>query len=243
MNKVTVETFKTSLFQSGQDLVSFIAASIPKDRLHKNMVLAVTSKLVSLSEKRLVAKNNIEKTELIKEQSDIYLGQIGFGSHLTLTKGMMIVSAGIDESNSEKDDYIIYPEDPFLSAQKLHRGLSDLWGFTEWGLILTDSCTRPVRKGVQGICLAFWGFDPISDKVGQTDIFGRPLKMTQVNLADSMAAMAVLLMGEADEMRPLALIEGMDLSFKKVGSVDDVSYSYEKDMYHPLLESFKKSSL
>lgn len=241
MNNISVSAIKTDIFKSGQNLVDFIVQNVRADLIKENMVLAITSKLVSIAEGCLVSAH-VDKSQLIKEQCDIYLGPIGYGSHLTVTQGLMIVSAGIDESNSESADYIVYPENPFESAQKLHQALSERWQLKSWGLILTDSCTRPLRRGVQGVCLAHWGFNPVLNKIGDKDLFGRELKMTQVHLADSMASICVMLMGEASEQSPLAIIEGLKLDWSTTCDASQLSYSYEDDMYHPLLESLREKN-
>ena len=76
----------------------------------------------------------------------------------------------------------------------------------ELGVIITDSHTIPLRRGVLGISLAHYGFAPLKDYRGNADIFGRTLKMTQTNIPDGLAAAAVVLMGEGAERTPLALI-------------------------------------
>jgi len=52
----------------------------------------------------------------------------------------------IDESNSETDQYILYPENPFVSAENLWQGLRKHWGVEKFGVILTDSHTTPLRR-------------------------------------------------------------------------------------------------
>ena len=78
------------------------------------------------------------------------------------------------------------------------------FGWKNFGVLITDSHTTPLRRGVTGIALSYWGFSGVQNKVGTPDLFGRTLKMTHVNLADAFAAAAVLVMGESNESTPVA---------------------------------------
>lgn len=101
---------------------------IPRKEFKEGSILAVTSKIVSLSEGCRVSKETISKEALVRKESDHYLGEIGYGSYLTIKHGLMIPSAGIDESNSEGDHYITFPKNPFYrprkSALKLRKNLN-----------------------------------------------------------------------------------------------------------------------
>ena len=110
MNALTVQPVRTRVFRTGEDLADFIVEQVPSQCVRERMVLAVTSKIVSLSENRLVPQNEIGKAELVKRDADVFLGEIGYGCFLTIKEGLMIPSAGIDESNSENGHYILFPE-------------------------------------------------------------------------------------------------------------------------------------
>jgi dihydrofolate synthase / folylpolyglutamate synthase len=103
--------------------------------------------------------------------------------------------------------------------------------------VLTDSRTMPLRRGVTGIALSYWGFRALRNLIGRPDIFGRPMKMTQMNLADGIAGAAVMMMGEADERTPLAVVHGMELEFTPVISPDEIGIAYEEDLYYPVLKA------
>lgn len=199
-------------------------------------MIAVTSKIVSLAEDRVVARDSIQKTDLVIRESDVYLGEVGYGCHLTVKHGLLIPSAGIDESNSESGDYILYPIDPWGSARRLYDVLSARWGITRLGVILTDSHTTPLRRGVTGVALAYFGIRGVRSFVGHPDIFGRSLEMTSVNRADALAAAAVLVMGEADEQSPLAIIEDAQVEFDVRGDRGEVQIPLDEDLYGPVLK-------
>ena len=237
MSSLRVEAISTGIFPRGGNLAEFIFQNIPRDRMEERMILAVTSKIVSLAENRLIAQSEISKDDLVRREADIWLGEGGYGCALTIKHGLLIPSAGIDESNSEAGDFILYPEDPFLSAKNLWQELRARWGLSELGVILTDSHSFPLRWGVTGVCLSYWGFHAIKNMIGSQDLFGRELRMTKVNRADALSAAAVLTMGEGGERRPLALLRGMECDFCEVTNPSELKISLEDDLYYPLLKA------
>jgi F420-0:gamma-glutamyl ligase len=230
----------TRIFRQGESLLDFIAEQVNPDLRQEKMILAVTSKIVSLAENRLVEKTSMTKACLVDQEADYNLGEVGHGCFLTIKQGLFIPSAGIDESNSELDHYILYPEDPFLSARNLWNGLKRKWGLQELGILLTDSHTTPLRRGVTGISLAHWGFQGLKDLIGTPDLFRRPLQMTTVNIADGMAAAATLMMGEANECRPLAIIHCSDISFIESDYRQEVKIKVKEDLYYPFFKQHLK---
>jgi F420-0:gamma-glutamyl ligase len=236
---IHVRAVKTGIFCRGNDLNDFLEKNLGSLSL-EGKVLAVTSKIVSIAENRLVPFSAGTKKELIKKEADTYLCEGSFGVELTIKHGILIPSAGIDESNSESGDYIIYPSNPYQSALALGSFLKKKFHLKDFGIILTDSHSTPLRKGVIGISLAHWGFVPTSSLVGQPDLFNKPLQFTSVDIADSLAAVAVLAMGEANECTPLALISSPKIVFNETSSEHDIRIEPEKDLYFPLLSPYLK---
>jgi F420-0:gamma-glutamyl ligase len=243
MNKTSsfsVTALQTELFHPRQDLADFAAQNLERYLGNginsEKHVVAITSKIVSLSENRLVPKSTIGKKALVERESDVYLGEIGYGCHLTVKHGLLIPSAGIDESNSETGDYILFPVDPFASLKDLHQKLCARFRLKELGLIMTDSHTTPLRNGVTGIALAYWGMHGIRSFIGSPDLFGRPLQMTNVNIVDALASAAVLAMGESNECRPLTVIQGAEIEFSSHTDPAEVGIPIEKDLYGPILK-------
>jgi F420-0:gamma-glutamyl ligase len=232
---VEIQSLKTNVFQPNGKLLPFILQHT-KEKLNDGDILAVTSKIVSLSEGRLLDRKNIDKAQLIKEESDHYLGEIGYGCHLTIKHNLLIPSAGIDESNSQDDQYILYPEDPFASARLLHQELTTALGFKNLGILLTDSHTLPLRQGVIGTALAYWGFHGVRDMIGSPDLFGRTLMMTKINIADALASSATFLMGEGKECCPLAIVRNAPVTFADVIDPRELWMSPKLDLYAPLYE-------
>ena len=116
-----ITPIKTAIFHWGEDLNSFLRHSLRGTVLKDGDILVITSKIVSLSECQTLAKDKVDKAQLIISEADYDLGEVAFGCRLTIKHGLFIPSAGIDESNSEADHYILFPKDPFLSAQRIHQ--------------------------------------------------------------------------------------------------------------------------
>ena len=232
-----IKALRTEVFSKEKNLVDFIHQHVAKV-LKESSVLAITSKIVSLSEGQTVSKKNINKQSLIKKESEYYLGEMGYNQHLAIRHGLLVPSAGIDESNSEKEEYILYPKDPFSSAKKIRTALRKKLGLKNLGVLITDSHTVPLRRGVIGTCLAYSGFKAVKNLIGTKDLFGRPLRVTTVNVAEALAVSAVLLMGEGAERCPLAIIEKAPVVFTNKTNSKEMLISPKEDLYAPLL--FKK---
>lgn len=241
LQSFSVQSIKTPIFsgRSLDELAAFIVASVPNPT--DGMILAITSKIVSIAEGCIVPRGSTTKTDLVHKEADIFLGEIGHGTLLTIKHGLFIASAGIDESNSQSGDFITYPRDPFATSEFLWRRLREAWSIKNLGLVLTDSRTSPMRYGVTGVSLAHWGFHALQDLVGTRDLFGKPLQMTKVNLADGLAAAATMTMGEANECRPLAVIDGAALTFTANTRPSDLIPEPENDLYYPIWRPDRRS--
>lgn len=228
-----ISAIQTSVFSKDMNLIDFILDHC-SDSLTENSVLAITSKIISISENRLLNKKNIDKKQLIQKEGEHYLGEIAYGCHLSIHHGLLVPSAGIDESNSEKDQYILYPKKPFSSAQKLATQIKEKLHLKNLGVLITDSRTLPLRQGVVGVALAYYGFSGIKNMIGEKDIFGKKLKMTKMNIVDALAASAVLVMGEGAEKKPLAIIKEAPVVFTNYSDSAELSIPVTEDLYFPL---------
>ncbi|OGZ57709.1 MAG: hypothetical protein A3B96_00560 [Candidatus Spechtbacteria bacterium RIFCSPHIGHO2_02_FULL_43_15b] len=237
-----IKPIKTRQFKPPKDDIRDALLEIP---LVEKSVLAVTSKIVAISEGRCVKISDIkDKDNLIKREADFYLDRQKVPDGyvmLTIKNNILIPTAGIDESNSN-GYYTLWPEKPFSAAKKIYEFLSKNSGIKNFGVIISDSHTTPLRWGTMGIAMGFWGFYPLKDYRGSDDIFGRKLKITQSNIADALAASAVLLMGEGKEQTPIALIENAD--FLQFGNYDfekenPLAIGHDKDIYGPFVNAME----
>ncbi len=228
-----MEPIYTDIFSEGESLINFIIKHA-EGKLKEKSVLAITSKIVSLAENCTLNKEGIDKKKLIQKESERYLGEIGYGCHLTIKHGLLVPSAGIDESNSVDNKYILYPKNPFASAEKICREVKKKFSLNDFGVIITDSRTFPLRKGVIGVALAYSGFKALKSLIGKEDLFGRPLRITTINLVDALAASAVLLMGEGAERCPLVGLYETPVVFTNKTDKTELAISVEEDLYKPL---------
>lgn len=227
-----ITAIKTRVFIEGENLIAFITKYIK--RLPENSVLVVTSKIVSLSEKRTAAIENIQsKVELIKKESDWALPT----KHvwLTIKDGIVMATAGIDESNAN-GKLILLPKDSFKSAYKLRMVLRKHYKVKNLGILITDSRTIPLRSGVTGVAVGYAGFKGIKSYVGTPDIYGRKFKFERTNVADSLATAAVLVMGEGNEQKPLAIMAETGIKFCDKIKRNELRIDIQDDMYRPLFE-------
>jgi len=235
-NSLSVRAIHTPIYRVGDSFENWLKLALSEVKMTENVIIAITSKVISLSENRCVPRSGTVKLDLIRKDASRVLGELDYGSHLTITHGILIAAAGIDESNSADEQFILYPKDPFASAEKICAFLKKEFGLKNVGVILTDSRTSPLRKGVTGIALSHWGFQGCKNAIGQKDLFGRSLKMTQINVADALAASAVLLMGEGNERCPIALIETPNVNFCDVTDPRELLVPLHEDLYRPFLD-------
>ncbi len=232
---------KTKVFHINDNLKDFLIQTFAKNKLRENDIICITSKVISIAENQLVKKSSQpNKEKLIKKEADFYFGKGAFDCHLTIKHNILIPSAGIDESNSELDNYILYPKRPFKSAKKLLTFLKKKFNIKKLGIIITDSHTTPLRRGVTGISLSHWGFRGVESLVGKKDIFGRAFKYTYVNHADALASTAVYQMGESNETIPIVLLRGIHLHWTNRDVSQDCIIPLKEDIYLPILIKTKK---
>lgn len=131
--------------------------------------------------------------------------------------GYVHANAGIDRSNIESSEerVLLLPENPDASAERLRSGLA---GGLDIAIIINDSAGRAWRNGIAGFALGTAGMEPVSDRVGSRDLFGRALEVTEVAIADELAAAASILMGQGAEGVPLVHVRGAPWTPAAVGS-------------------------
>ncbi len=244
MSPMNIRTLRSPLVKAHDSLYTLLDTCVPT--LQEQEILVITSKIISLTEGQVVTKETVpSKQHLIQEQSDAYLPLHSFS--LTIKNHLLIPAAGIDESNAE-NYYILYPQDVQKSSQKIWEYLRKRDQREEIGVLITDSRTSPLRCGVTGVSLAWCGFKSLHNYIGTPDCFGKPLAVTQTNVADSLAASAVFCMGEGNEQTPFAILSGAPkVQFTKSpptsDELDAFYLSPSKDIYASLFQKdwvFKK---
>jgi coenzyme F420-0:L-glutamate ligase/coenzyme F420-1:gamma-L-glutamate ligase len=127
--------------------------------------------------------------------------------------GLVMANAGVDQSNVAQPGgpelAMLLPRDPDASAARLKSELARRSG-CEVAVVINDSFGRPWRLGTVGVAIGCAGLPALRDLRGDPDLFGRALRVTVVAYADEIAAAASLLMGQADEARPVIILRGLE---------------------------------
>lgn len=200
---IKVETLKPPK----DDLLAKIKTS--ELSLEEGDVVVLSSKVVAIHQGRCVPHDRAHKDELIKREADLYLDRSeapGGAVIHTIKNGVLIPGAGIDPFAKH---YILWPEKPQETAAELLAWFKREYNVEKLYLVLTDSRSVFMRRGVVGIALAWAGFDPLFDNRVSTDLLGYASGGSQTNLPDSIAAAAVLAMGEQNEGTPLVRLRGV----------------------------------
>jgi len=126
----------------------------------------------------------------------------------------VMANAGIDKSNIAQRDgdpqVLLLPVDPDQSASDLRKALR-ISAADAPMIIINDSVGRAWRNGTVGLAIGTAGLDPLYNQVGERDLFGNQLEVTEAAVADELAAAASLVQGQAAEACPVILARGLDL--------------------------------
>lgn len=240
-----VTPIKTNPVSPGDSLFAILDTYISK--LKEGSIVVITSKIVSLSENRVVKNDGtVDKHALTEKEADWILEddpERNYGITLTITNDILAPSAGVDESNGN-GYFVLWPENSKKTAQDIWEYLKKKHTIKNLGVIISDSRVTPMRWGTIGLGLAWCGFEPLHDYRGTPDIYGMTLRVTKQSIIDGLACAAVLTMGEGNEQTPLAVIT--DVPFVKFQNrppteeeITSLRISKEEDVFAPLLDSPK----
>jgi coenzyme F420-0:L-glutamate ligase/coenzyme F420-1:gamma-L-glutamate ligase len=192
----------------GDDLIEMLGPALLHAGARPGDVVAVTQKIVSKAEGRIVAERDAdratwverESVRLVARRDDVVIAQT--------RHGFVCANAGVDASNVPPGLLSLLPEDPDGSAERLRKGLSEVLG-GDVAVVVTDTFGRAWRRGVVNVAIGCAGIPALVDLRGTTDHTGRLLEATVVALADEVAAASGLVMGKAARV-PVAIVRGID---------------------------------
>lgn len=225
------------------DLEAVIDESLPHT-IPERSVLVVSSKVVAIGQGRCepipdVGDVAAVKEALVRREAQLFLPRDPDALYprlFTVTAGSLISSAGIDQSNGD-GHFILWPTDPMGAAQRLRAHVQKVRGARELGVIISDSHSSPLRNGALGFGIGYAGIRAQRDYRNTPDIFGRHLKMERLNVIDSLAASAGVVMGEGGECTPLVLIHDVShVAFAETESDDPLlrlQVALEDDVFAP----------
>jgi coenzyme F420-0:L-glutamate ligase / coenzyme F420-1:gamma-L-glutamate ligase len=159
--------------------------------------------------------------EIVLRESDSIVGGIS-GFLLCMKGGTLLPNAGVDASNAPPGCVTPLPKDPDGSALQIKDAVRKETG-AKIGVIIADSRTHAMRLGCSGVAIGCAGFTAVIDDRGRSDLFGRKLEVTKRAVADNIASAAELVMGEADECTPAAIIRGIGLPIDDTVGIDTIA--------------------
>jgi coenzyme F420-0:L-glutamate ligase/coenzyme F420-1:gamma-L-glutamate ligase len=229
---------KNLILEDGDVLViaqSIVSKSLGRMRNLENIkpsqkAIEIYKKMAPLTEKASLPIKSQELIQAILDESK----QVLKAEHVLVVEthhGFICANAGIDQSNvGSKDSISLLPLDSDIEAKKIRNSLQKLTG-KKIAVIISDSFGRSFRIGSVGVALGVSGLNPILDKRGDKDLFGKELLSTIIGQIDNLASSAQLIMGEADEGLPVVVIRGYDFNFDENASIKQILRKRELDLF------------
>ncbi len=232
---------RTRIIHAGDDLVEALLGGILQTDagcFAEGDIVVLAESAVATSEGRIVCLDTVRPgqesvrlgerhgidprlVEVVKRESDEIVG--GIPGHLLCMKGgTLLPNAGVDASNAPPGCVVLLPKDPDRSARTIREEIGSRTG-TRVGVIIADSRTHAMRSGCSGVAIGCSGLPSVIDVRGRSDLFGRPLEVTRQALADNIASAAEIVMGEADESTPAALIRGLGIPIGDYEGVESIA--------------------
>lgn len=220
---------KMPLIQKGDDIIAIFLNVLHNKglKLEDGDIVAFADKIAAISEGRVINFEYVEPSEEAKALAERYVLEPGFvevvlreadeifggviRALLTVKNDIIIANAGMDHKNAPVHSATMWPSNPNDTAAKLRAKLERTTG-KRVGVLLVDSHVAPMRMGTLGFALGIAGFRPVKDCRGMKDLYGKPLRITRINLADDLASAAHLVMGETTERIAIAIIRNSNVT-------------------------------
>ena len=194
--------------------------------------VVVTQKVVSKAENRLVpldpddlnarrALVEAESVRIVRRRGDLVISE----TH----HGFVCANAGVDLSNVEHGWAALLPVDADRSAKHM-RDAFRARSAVDVAVIVSDTFGRPWRRGLTDVAIGVSGIAGVVDLRNTPDALGQMLQVTEVAIADEIAAAAELVMGKAAGI-PAAIVRGLDASWTREGSVRELIRPHGEDLF------------
>jgi coenzyme F420-0:L-glutamate ligase len=245
---VIVYPIRSDLARPGGAIPELLFNALAKNRvrLKTRDIIAVSSKIVGIAEKRIRYLNSIkpgsrarslarkhfltpEFAQAVLDEADTVVGGVK-GALLTVKNGDAVANAGIDRKNAPEGAVVLWPSKPDLSASSIRRSIQRRSG-KNVGVVIVDSRVSPLRLGTTGFAIGSAGFEPVEDLRGTSDLFGRRIEITLRAIADGIAASAQLVMGEASDQIPFAIIREAPVKFGDGRGVRSTKLPWNQCLY------------
>ena len=194
--------------------------------------LVVTQKIVSKAEGRLVeldpddiaARHRLVESEsvrIVRRRGDLVISET--------RHGFVCANAGIDLSNVEAGHAALLPVEPDRSAKHIRDAVRARAG-VDVAVVISDTFGRPWRRGLTDVAIGVSGIAAVVDLRDTPDALGRILHVTEVAIADEIAAAAELVMGKASGI-PVAIVRGLDPTWFREGSYRELVRPPHEDLF------------
>lgn len=235
------------IIEKGDDLVEVILQGMEAEGLEMEDgdIVVITEKVLAKAEGRIVDLEEVAPSEraielakvtekdprvvelILRESREVLA--VGEGFIIVETEqGFVCANAGIDQSNIIDGKAKLLPLDPDGSAARIKAGLEARTG-ERVGVVIADSWGRPFRYGSVGVAIGASGVRALWDRRGEKDMYGKELKVTRVAVADCIASLASLILGEAAEGIPVVVVK--DLQVQGRGKGADLLRPKDKDLF------------
>jgi len=235
--------------QPSLSLESWILRTLDQhqQQLRSGDILVISSKIVSFFEDRLVRLNTVTASEqaialaskvnsdprlieVILREADEVIADSAWVL-LTRKNGILSPNAGIDTSNVPEGSAILWPEEAFATARSIRQGLEQHYQQRPIGVLITDCVCQPGRSGTTAIAIGYAGLPGFQSLKDSQDLFGNTLRYAALNIVDSLATAANLLMGEGSERRPIAIIRDYTWQANETTKNDEMNISPSDEMF------------
>lgn len=235
--------------QPGDDLTALLLEALDQQELalQNNDILIITQKIVSKAEGRLVDPSSVEPSHMahmvaaqgakdaghyevvLREARRIV--RMDRGVLITETQhGLICANSGVDESNVGGGHLLsLLPIDPDASAAQLRSAIQERSG-VDVAVIISDTFGRPWREGQVNVAIGVAGIAPLNNYTGQLDTHGYEMRVSNIAIADELAAAAELVMGKIDAV-PIAIIRGYAYAQREDASARELIRAPEKDLF------------
>ena len=236
--------------KEGDDLAKMICEATDRQGtpIQDGDIIVITHVVVSRAEGNVVNLDNVVPSDfarifarrfnkdpnlieiILRESRSIV--RMGDGKLITETKhGLVCANSGVDHSNVPgKRNVALLPDNPDRSARGIRKNFQKLAG-KDVAVIISDTHGRPLREGEINIAIGVAGINPIRDRRKEKDLFGYTLKIKRTAIADELSSAAELVIGQADEGIPVAIIRGYCYPKSEKVKATDLTRSREQDLF------------
>ena len=243
-----VYPIRSNLAKPGDSVPELFSDAIARThlRLKSGDIVAISSKIVGITENRIRYLDSIRPgsearslarkytlapafAQAVLDESDTVVGGVK-GALLTVKIGDAVANAGIDRKNAPEGAVVLWPRNPDLSARSIRRSIQRKSG-RNVGVVIVDSRVSPLRRGTTGFAIGCAGFEPIEDMRGRVDLSGRRIEITLRAIADGIAAAAQLVMGEAADRIPFAIVRDTPVTFGSARGIRSAKLAWNQCLY------------